>query len=71
MTSPDKKEVVDIVNSEIKKFKSDHLDKEMKKYIASSNSQSRKELVSLIKDSLEAVYKMLWMKRDFWKTDIK
>lgn len=60
-----------IVNSEIKKFTEDSLDKEMKKILRNSNSQSRDELVSTIKNAIEAVYKMLWQKREFWKSDIK
>ncbi|MFW6246573.1 MAG: hypothetical protein ACOC22_00155 [bacterium] len=64
-------EIKKIVNSEIKKFFADSLDKEVKKVLAKPNSQSRAELIKTIKDSMEAVYKVLWMKRDFWKTDIK
>ena len=64
-------EVKKIVNDEIKKFVNDSLDKEMKKILRNSNSASREELISTIKNSMEAVYKVLWQKRDFWKTDIK
>lgn len=64
-------EVKEIIDSEIKKFLSDSLDKEMKKILHNSNSASRNELISTIKNSIEAVYKVLWQKRDFWKTDIK
>ena len=60
-----------IVNDEIKKYIADHFDKEMKKVLQNSGSQTRKEMVTTIKDSLESVYKMLWQKRDFWKADIK
>ena len=60
-----------IVNDEITKFVNDSLDKEIKKILAKSGSQTRNELVSTIKNSIEAVYKVLWQKRDFWKTDIK
>lgn len=66
-----KDEVKAIVNDEIARFVSDSLDKEIKKVLHSSNSKSRDELISTIKNSIEAVYKMLWQKRDFWKTDIK
>jgi hypothetical protein len=71
MNRTDRNEIESIVKSEIKKFLDDSLDKEVKKVVARSNTQTRNELVSLIKDSLESVYKMLWMKRDFWKHDIK
>jgi len=65
------KEIKQLVNDEIKKFITDSLDNEIKKIIKKSNSQSREELISMIKNSFEAVYKVLWQKRDFWKTDIK
>lgn len=66
----DKVDIKSIVKDELNKFIVDSLDKEMKK-ILSKNSQSRDELISTIKNSLEAVYKVLWQKRDFWKSDIK
>lgn len=67
----DKQEIKGIVNDEIKKFVNDSLDNEIKKNLSKSNSQSRREAISIIKDAMEAVYKVLWQKRDFWKTDIK
>lgn len=67
----DKNEIKGIINDEIRKFVSDSLDKEIKKILHNSNSSSREELISTIKDSMESVYKVLWMKRDFWKTGIK
>lgn len=67
----EKNDVEKIVNDEIKKFVNDSLDKEIKKILHSSNSHSRAELINTIKDALEAVYKMLWMKKDFWRSDIK
>ena len=67
----DKFEVKEIVNSEIKKFINDSLDKEIKKNLHNANSASREELISTIKNAVEAVYKVLWQKRDFWKNDIK
>jgi len=67
----DRTEVKEIVNDEIKKFIGDSLDKEMKKIVHNSNSQTRDELIATIKNALEAVYKMLWVKKEFWKTDIK
>lgn len=66
-----KVEVKAIVNDEIKKFVTDMLDKEIKKILHNQNSASRDELIHRIKDSMEAVYKVLWQKRDFWKADIK
>ena len=67
----DKNEVKAIVNSEIKKLVNDSLDKEMKKILHNSNSQSRGELISTMKNALDSVYKLLWMKKEFWKADIK
>jgi len=64
-------DVKGIVKDEINKFVDDSLDKEMKKVLRNSNSQSRDELINTIKNAMEAVYKVLWQKRDFWKTDIK
>jgi Ni,Fe-hydrogenase III component G len=66
----DKDDVKKIVNDEINKFVDDSLDKEIKKILSKSNSQTRSEMISTIKNALEAVYKMLWMKKDFWKSDI-
>lgn len=65
-----KQEIKGIINDEIKKFVSDSLDNEIKKNLKKSNSQSRREAIAMIKDAMEAVYKMLWLKRDFWKSDI-
>lgn len=63
-------DVKQIVNDEIKKFTNDSLDKEVARVLRKSGS-SRDELISTIKNSMEAVYKVLWQKRDFWKSDIK
>jgi len=71
MNNSDRNEVISIVKDEINKFYNDSLDKEMKKVMAKSNSMTRNEMISTIKNSLEAVYKVLWQKRDFWKTDIR
>jgi hypothetical protein len=64
-------DVKNIVNDEISRFVSNDLDKEVKKILHGQNNQSRAELVNMIKSSLEGVFKTLWVKRDFWKTDIK
>lgn len=65
-----KTDVKDIVKSEIKKYFDSELDKEVSA-VLKKKSKTRDELIITIKDSLEAVYKMLWTKRDFWKSDIK
>jgi Ni,Fe-hydrogenase III component G len=67
----DKNTIKEIVNDELKKFITTSLDKEIKNMLHNKNTQSRDELIKTIKDSLESVYKVLWQKRDFWKTDIK
>ena len=67
----DKNDIQKIVSDEITKFVKDSLDKEVKKVLRNSSSQSRDELISTIKNAMEAVYKVLWQKREFWKTDIK
>jgi len=64
-------DVKKIVNDEIKKFVDDSLDKEIKKQLHNSNSQSHEELISIIINAIEAVYKTLWQRREFWKNDIK
>ena len=64
-------DIVDVVKSEINKFVADSMDKEMKKHLHKSDSQSRKETINAIKNGLEAAFKVFWIKRDFWKTDIK
>lgn len=66
-----KNEIINIINLEIKKFISNSFDDEMKKNLHKSGSKSRNELIKIMKDSMEAVFKVLWQKRDFWKTDIK
>jgi len=67
----DNDDVKKIVNDEIKKFVNDSLDNEIKKILRTSSSKSREEIITIIKKAMESVYKILWIKRDFWKTDIK
>ena len=63
--------VKEIVNSEIKKFVNDSLDKEIGKILHKGNSASRDELISTIKNSMEAVFKTLWSRKGFWSDQIK
>jgi len=67
----ERNDIKEIVSDEIRKFVNDSLDKEIKKILHSSNSQSRQELIDTIKNALDSVYKVLWQKKDFWKTDIR
>ena len=67
----DKNDVKEIVNTEIRKFVNDSFDKEIKKVLHNSNSKTRDEMISTIKNAFEAVYRVLWQKKDFWKSDIR
>lgn len=67
----DKTEVKAIVNDEIKKFVSDSLDKEIKKVIHNTNSATRDEMITIIGNAIESVFKIFWQKKGFWKTDLK
>ena len=71
MDLKDRNEVKAIIKDELDKFISSNLDSEVKKKINNKNSKVRNELTKLIKDSIESVFKVLWQKRDFWKTDIR
>ncbi len=66
-----KSDVKQIVVDEIDKFVNNALDKEIKKVLSKSNSQSRGETVAIIKDAMDSVYRTLWQKRDFWQSSIK
>lgn len=66
-----KQEITKIVNSEISNFIKDRLDQEISRILKQSNSKSRTELIDSMKKSIESVYRVLWQKRDFWKSDIK
>lgn len=65
-----KSEVKAIVGDEVKKYLSDSLDKDVKKLVH-ANSSTRGELVNLIKDSIESVFKTFWQKKEIWKSDIR
>jgi len=67
----DKNDIKGIVNDEISKFIKDSLDTEVRKVLHNSNSKSRDELIKTIKDAMESVYKVLWQKKEFWRSDIK
>ena len=66
-----KTEVTKIVKDEIDKFVSNSLDKEVKNIIKKGGTQTRDETLKTISDVIEAMYKVLWQKKQFWKTDIK
>lgn len=60
-----------IVNDEINKFISNNLDKEIKTILHNKNTQTRDEMINTIKNSLESVVKTLWLKKDFWRSEVK
>jgi len=60
-----------IVNDEIKKFVSDSLDKEIKKILHTNNTTTRNEIISIIKNAFDSVYKTLWQRKEFWQGGIK
>lgn len=66
-----KDEIEDIVADEIKKFVNNSLDKEMKKLLHNNNSNSRAELISTIKGSIENLYKTIWQKKEMVLSGIK
>jgi predicted house-cleaning noncanonical NTP pyrophosphatase (MazG superfamily) len=67
----DNTDVKAIVDDEIKKFVNDKLDKEISKILRNKNSATRDELISTIKNAMDSLVKVLWQKKEFWKTDIK
>lgn len=60
-----------IIKDELRKFSEEALDKEVAKLLSKRNSDTRSEQLKTIKDALESVFKVLWQKRDFWKSDVK
>lgn len=66
-----KDDIKKIVKDEINLFVKDSIDKEMAKILKSTNSLTRAEMISSMKKAMESAFKILWIKRDFWKTDIK
>ena len=66
-----KDDIKNIIKSELDKFVGDKLDSEIEKILHNKNSLSREEVLTTIKNSMESVYKILWQKKDFWKSDIK
>jgi hypothetical protein len=67
----DKSDIKAIVKDEINKFVNNELDKEVKKILKKSGTQTRDELINTIKDGMESVYKVLWQRKDFWRNSIK
>lgn len=66
-----KTDIEKIVKREITDFITNKLDDEIGRIVKQKNSKGRKETLELVKDAMESVYKVLWQKRNFWKSDIK
>lgn len=66
-----KTEVTKIVKDEISKFVDNSLDREVKTLIRKGGTQTRDETLKTISDVIEAMYKVLWQKKQFWKSDLK
>ena len=64
-------EIKKLINNEIHKFVSDQMDQEMKRLLHSTNSSSREELIKTISNGLLSFSKTLWLKKDFWISDLK
>jgi hypothetical protein len=67
----DNVDVKAIVKDEIDKFVNSALDKEVKKILKKSGSQTRDEMINSIRDGFESVFKVLWQRKDFWKQSIR
>lgn len=67
----------EVTRAEIKKIVHDELDKiikaEVDKQIAASikKGAGEKEVKAIVKDSLNNLYKFMWVKRNTWNNDIK
>lgn len=64
------KEIKSLINSEIKKYILDNLDKDIAK-ILRDNTKTRKEMIDTIGDAFDSVFRTLWQKKGFWSTSIK
>lgn len=64
------KEIKSLINKEIRSFVLDNLDREVAK-IMHDNSKTRKEMVDSIGDAFDSVFRTLWQKKGFWKTEIR
>jgi hypothetical protein len=62
LTADDKREIRSIVADEFNK----HLDKSFRK-----NGKAHKEVVDIVRDSFEDLFKFMWVKRTTWQRDIK
>jgi hypothetical protein len=66
-----KKDVENIVKDEIDKFINKKFKDEFVKQIKSTTGQGRKEILELVKNALEELYKYMWIRRSVWKNEIR
>ena len=66
-----KEELKKIVNTEIKSFVRNELDAELKKIMAKTNSDSRKEMTNVVKDGLAKFAEFMFIRKGIWQNDIK
>lgn len=64
------KDIKTLINTEIKKFVVDNLDKEVAK-IMHDKSKTRAEMIDMVRNAFDSVFRTLWQKKDFWSTSIK
>ena len=66
-----KEELKKIINDEIKSFVKSELDMELKRIMSKSNSDSRKEMTSVVKDGLAKFAEFMFIRKGIWQNDIK
>lgn len=64
------KEIKSLINTEIKNFMMDNLDKNIAK-IMHDNTKTRSEMATSIGDAFDSVFRTLWQKKNFWSGSIK
>lgn len=66
------KSVIDDIKKDDNFYNSNAFKKKVKEYNDDyTSSEFKKAVKSITADSLEDLYRSLWVKRAFWKTDIK
>jgi len=70
MNNLTKKDIIDIIKSEIESSKNKSVIKDVF-YNEVNTTKFNKIIKDITKDTLEDFYKTLWTKREFWKSNIK
>ena len=68
MAEYNKKDIEKIVKDEIDKFIQKQLKDEMDKYLG--NTKGKKAVGDIVKKALEDLYKVLWIRRSIWTSEI-